>query len=123
MTITFSLHLLLPINYMISIVSMNSTSRRITSIISRNYKNFPGIPRKSTDWRFSSISSRNSRKFPGIRRKSTDWKITSIISRNSRDYTRGRILLTTSFTYCHISVTSPSYGSPPHETKKFILTR
>ena len=49
-------------------------------------------------------------KISRIRGKSTDWNITSIISWNSRDYTRGQILLSTSFTYCHISVTCRSYG-------------
>ena len=63
----------------------------------------PGIPGKSTDRRITSINSRNS--------KEIEWvKITFIISRNSREYKRGWILLTTSFTYCHISVTCPSYG-------------
>ena len=34
----------------------------------------------------------------------------------SKDYTRGRILLTTSFTCCHISVSATSYAPPPYST-------
>ena len=65
---------------------------------------FPGIPGNFQEFEGNWLTGTWLPPFPGIPHFHGGASVAS------KDYTRGRILLTTSFTCCHISVTCRSYG-------------